>query len=253
MKLSPSVTSYQLVFAIGVSLLLAAVAVAQDKITTKDGRTADVKIVGATPTTVQIQVGAGVIGVPAANLAPNGIVMAPPPAVAAATEAYNAKDYATALSTIKPVVEKFKGLRIDWAQKATSLLGDIYISLNRVPEAEAAYGDFQKIYGGQGSIQTDVGLARIAVSKKDYATAKAKLEPIKERALNEKFPAPEFAPAYSQTFYLLGQINEAEKDYVGALENYLHTVTLFFHDQAATSAAKERADALRKDHGITVP
>ncbi|MEI6351953.1 MAG: hypothetical protein WCP06_12705 [Verrucomicrobiota bacterium] len=253
MKLSPSVTSHQLVFAFGISLLLVAVAAAQDKITTKDGRTQDVKIVGATPLSVQVQVGAGIIGIPQASIAPNGIVMAAPPEVAAANAAYSAKDFPKALATVKPVLEKFKGLRVDWAKQASSLLGDIYTEMNRLPEAEAAYNDFRKMYGGQGSIQTDVGLARVAISKKDFATAKAKLEPIKERALKEKYPAPEFASAYSQTFYLLGQINEAEKEYVPALENYLRTVTLFFNDPAATSAAKERADALRKDHGITVP
>ena len=258
MKLRSSFSSHQLVFVLSLSLLLAAVATAQDKITTKDGRIQDVKILGVSGANVQAEMkmgaGTGMMGIPLANIAPNGISMAPPAPVIAAVAAYNAKDYAKAVGLLKPVVDKFKGLPVVWAQQATGLLGDVYVALNKLPEAEAAYNDFQKIYGGQGSAQTDVGLARVAFSKKDYAAAKAKLEPIRDRALAEKFPAAGMAQAYSQTFYLLGQINEAEQQYADALENYLRTVTLFFHDQTSASAAKVRADALRQEHtGITVP
>ena len=96
-------------------------------------------------------------------------------------------------------------------------------------------------------------MARIAISKKDYDAAKQKLEPITAQALKEKVPAPAVAPAYSQAFFLLGEVQEAQQDYSAALENYLRTVTVFYHDRTAASSAQERADALRKDHGVTVP
>jgi hypothetical protein len=40
---------------------------------------------------------------------------------------------------------------------------------------------------------------------------------------------------------------------VGALEDYLRTVTIFHHDPASVAAAQERADALRKDRNVVVP
>ncbi len=225
---------------------------AQDRITTKDGRSQEVKIVGVSGSNVQIQVGAGNIGVPMSNIA--SLTMAAPPQFAQAQAAYDAKDYNKALTATKALVDKFKGLPTDWAQQATGLLGDIYVALNKLPDAEKAYLDFQKIYGGQGgSPQSDVGLARIALSKKDYAGAKAKLEPVTGKALSEKQPPANLTTTYSQAFYLLGQVNEAENDYSAALENYLRTVTLFYHDNTAAASAQQRADALRSEHGTKVP
>jgi hypothetical protein len=99
-----------------------------------------------------------------------------------------------------------------------------------------------------------VGLSRLAVAKKDYATAKQKLEPITDAALKEKIVAPANALAYSQAFLVSGQVKEAEGNLAGALEDYLRTVTLFYHDRTAVASAQERADTLRKAHKeITVP
>jgi len=59
--------------------------------------------------------------------------------------------------------------------------------------------------------------------------------------------------AYSGAFYVMGLVKESEKDYAGALEDYLRTVTIFYHDAAAVAAAQERAELLRKEHKTTVP
>ncbi len=252
MKLRRSFSSQQLIFALGLTLSFATMAAAQDRVITKDNRTQDGKIIGVTGSSVNIQVGAGTIGIQIAQI--HSVTMAAPPEFATGKAAYDAGDYAKALAPIKAVADKFKGLPTVWAQQATSLLGDIYVSLNKLPEAEAAYLDFQKTYGAQGgSAQSDVGLARIALSKKDYDKAKEKLEPITTRALGEKHPAPAVASTYSQAFYLLAQVQEAQQDYPAALENYLRTVTLFHHDSAAVAGAKEKADALRKNHNVAVP
>src|SRR5205823_2431111 len=112
---------------------------------------------------------------------------------------------------------------------------------------------FQEYVPGAGSAQADVGIARVAFSKKDLATAKQKLEPICEQALKEKVAPKNLAAAYSQAFYLSGQIKEAGGDFAGALEDYLRTVALFPQDRIAVSAAQERADAMRKEHGVAVP
>jgi len=252
MKLRRSFSSQQLIFALGLTLSFATMAAAQDKLTTKDNRTQDGKIIGVVGSSVQIQVGAGTIGVPLATV--QSVTMATPPEFATGKAAYEAGDYVKALAPIKAVADKFKGLPTLWAQEATSLLGNVYVALNKLPEAEAAYLDFQKSYGAQGgSIQSDVGLARVALSKKDYDKAKEKLEPITARALTEKHPAPALATTYSQAFYLLAQVEEAQQDYPAALQNYLRTVTLFHHDSVSAAGAQEKANALRKAHNIAVP
>ena len=225
---------------------------AQDRLTYKDGRTQDTKILGVSGANVQIQVGTGSVGVPLASIA--SVAMSAPADIAAANAACRAGDYAKALPLAKAVAEKYKGLPTDWARQAMSLVGDLSVDLGNLKEAEAVYKDYQRIYPGSGTLQTDVGMARIAVARKSYEEAKAKLEPIAAVALKEKTPNPAFAPAYSQTFYLLGQIAEAQAQPEVALENYLRTVTLFYADRSAAAAAQEKANALRKkDPTLAVP
>jgi tetratricopeptide (TPR) repeat protein len=191
------------------------------------------------------------IGIPLASI--REVQMAPPPELAQAQQAFAAKDYKRALLLAAQVTEKYKGMPADWAQLAAGMLGDLYVALNDLPKAEAAYRDFQHMYPGGGSVQADVGIARIAVSKKDFATAKQKLEPIAAQALKEKNVPRTHAFAYSQAFLVLGQVKESEGNASGALEDYLRTVTIFHHDPAAVSAAQERADALRREHKVSVP
>ena len=88
-------------------------------------------------------------------------------------------------------------------------------------------------------VRLGAGLSRLAVAKKDFATAKQKLEPITEAALKEKIINPSNAPAYSQAFLVSGQVKEAEGNLPGALEDYLRTVTLFYHDRTAVASAQD--------------
>ena len=258
MKLRCSNSSRQRLFALGFAFLslwgVVGGVCAQDRIITKTGQVMNTQILGATGATIQIPAGAsgGVMGYPMANVAK--VEKEAPAEFAAAQKDYEAGNYAKALPTLKGVADKFKGLPVDWAQKATSQVGDICVALGKLPEAEAAYADFKKFYPNSGSDQTEVGMARIAVAREHYSDAKAKLEPIAARALKEKSATPAMAPVYSQTFLLLGQIAEAEKQFPIALENYLRTVTLFPQDHSAAAAAQEKADALRKNNpALAVP
>ncbi|MCX6968403.1 MAG: tetratricopeptide repeat protein [Verrucomicrobia bacterium] len=227
-------------------------ALALDRLTTKDGKTQEVQILGVNGSTVQIRVGTGSIGLPLSSVA--SVVMAAPAELAAANAAFQANDYAKALPLAKAVAEKYKGLPTDWARQATSLVGDTQVGLGNLKEAEAAYKEYQRVYPGAGTLQTDVGMARIALARKSFDEAKAKLAPIAAAALKEKMQPPALAPAYSQTFFLLGQIAEAQGELEVALENYLRTVTLFYEDRSAVAAAQEKANALRKkDPTLTVP
>lgn len=256
MKLRCSFSSQKCLFAFGLSfaalMCLGAGALAQDRLQYRDGRTQDVKILGANGTQVLIQVGTGSMGVAFATV--TSVTMAPPPEFAPAVTACAAKQYDKALPALKAIADKYKGLPTEWARQATSLVGDIYVAQNKLKEAEAAYKDFQRLYPGAGSEQTEVGMARIAVARKNFAEAKQKLEPIAAKALTQKAPPAGLETAYSQTFLLLGQIAEADQKPAVALENYLRTVTLFAEDRTAVAAAQERVDYLRKqDPTLTVP
>lgn len=245
MKLRFRFPRLQLLFLIGCGVLASETAFGQAVIKLRTGKTEQGTILGVTTAGVELQFGTNKAAFPMNMIAE--VQMAPPSDLAAAQKAYAAKQYPAALTALKKVTDKFKGLPTDWAQLSTSMLGDIYVAMNDLPKAEAAYKDFAKLYSGGGSLQAEVGIARIAVSKKDYAAAKQKLQPIADAALKSKDVPKANQFAYSQAFYVLGQIKESEGDRAGALEDYLRTVTLYFHDPSAAASARERADALRAD------
>lgn len=213
-------------------------------------------LVGTDATGVKIKVAGRDVSLPPSAF--ESFQMAPPPEYGTGYQAYAAGEFPKALALIKSVTDRYKGLPTDWAQYATSILGDIYVASGDFAKAEAAYNDFEKLYkvAGGSSPSSEVGRARIAVAKKDFATAKTKLEPIVAAALAEKSVPPTKALAYSQAFLVSGQLKEEEGNLQGALEDYLRTVTLFYHDPSAVTAAQQKADALRgrdKDHPVTVP
>ena len=213
-------------------------------------------VLGASASGVQIKVGAQTLTLPPAMF--ESFQMPPPPEYAQGYQAYSAGELQKALVLIKSVTDRYKGLPTEWAQYATGMLGDIYVATADYAKAEAAYNDFKKLYASAagGSPTSEVGLARIAVAKKDLATAKAKLEPITAEALKEKTVSPRKALAYSQAFLVSGELKEEEGNLQGALEDYLRTVTLFYHDRAAATTAQQKADALRsrdKTNPVTVP
>jgi tetratricopeptide (TPR) repeat protein len=255
MKLRAPLTFQQLVFAACVALLpVSAARAQQDVIITNTGETRTVKIIGVSPSgqTLDFQVGQGQLGLSLSNV--KEVRMAAPPEYNQAIAAYQAKDFNKALGFVKTVVTKFKGMPSPWAQQMVAMLGDLYLALNDIPKAQAAYDDFKRLYANSGSLQSEVGLSRLAVARKDYDTAKQKITPITEAALKEKAIPPANALAYSQAFLVSGEVKEATNDLPGALEDYLRTVTLFYHDRVAVSTAQERADALRAAHpGVTVP
>lgn len=238
--------------AVVILALTMATAVAQDVVVTKDGRSQNVAVQGVSGGNLQVKVGAGTIGVPLSNIA--RVNMKPPAGYDKAVAAYQAHDYGAALAEAKVLADKFRGLPTDWARQLSSMVGDIYVALKKYGDAEAAYAAFEKAYPGAGSTQSNVGRARIAIAQQKWDEAKALLEPVAKEALSKAKLTDAPVLAYSQTFELLGQVKEQGGDSAGALEDYLRTVAIFYHDPAAVSDAQKRADALRqKNTALSVP
>ena len=176
--------------------------------------------------------------------------MAPPPEYGLAQQAISQKDTAKAATLIAQVVGKYKGLPIDWAQQATALAGFLALQNGDMAKADSAFTEFKKFY--PAAVEGKIGSAAIAASKKNFAAAKDLIAPIVEEAVKQKDVPIASRFAYSRAFYIAGQVKESENDLPGALEDYLRTTTIFYHDAAAVAAAQERADALRKNK-VAVP
>ncbi len=207
------------------------------------------KVASVTGTSVMVLDQFGQRGIQIAQI--QNIRMAEPPDVRIALTAFQAKDYAKAMAAAKAVADKYKGLPASWAISTSSLIGDIYLEQGDLAKAATAYDDFAKAYPGNTS--ADLGRARIAVAKKDFDAAKRTAEPLCEQALKKTNVLQAEGQIYGQAFLVMGQVKEAQGDYEGALEEYLRTVTLFYHDPTATALAQERADALRKGRDAFVP
>jgi tetratricopeptide (TPR) repeat protein len=223
----------------------------QETITLRNGQTQQVTIIGVTDGGLKIQIGDAVMVEPFSNF--TQVTMNPPPEYTAAATAYEKGDLQTALSLATSVVTNYRGLPVDWARQAMLMVGEIDEALNQLPQAQAAYTDYQSAYPGAGSDEVTVGMAGIDLANKNPDAAKAKIAPILDQALKQRDQPPTAAAVIGRAFYLSGRIKEQSGDLQGALEDYLRTVALFPEDRLATASAQAGADALRKEHGVTVP
>ena len=244
--------SVSLAAAIFVVLLMASVSPicrAQDVVVQKDGQRREGQILGLKADSLRIKIGPAETGIPMANV--TSVTMAAPKAYADALGFWQKGDAAKTLPVLAPLVENFNGLPTSWAERASALLGEVYLATSQIDKAEAAFAAFQKLYPNAGS-GADVGLARLAIAKKDYDGARVKLVPIVEKAKATKFPDSGTSAVYGQALYLLGQVQESSAENAEALEKYLLDVTLFHDDQAVVAKATERANAL-KEKSVIVP
>jgi tetratricopeptide (TPR) repeat protein len=224
--------------------------VAQDFILQKDGQRREGEILGVVDGKLKIKVGPAETGIAMDQVA--SVTKAAPKEYEDAIKAWQEGNANRTLSLLKPVVEAFRGLPTDWAERAAALLGDVYLSLGQLPAAEGAFAEFTRSYPNATSL-SDIGLARLAVSKKDFAAAKARLLPIVSEADKVVAAPAGKSAAYGQAFYLMGLVHESEAAYPEALRDFLSAVTLFHDDRAVVAKAQERADFLVKEKQVIVP
>jgi tetratricopeptide (TPR) repeat protein len=223
--------------------LLVSSAFSQDAVVLKDGQRREGQILGVTGDSLRIKVGPAETGIPLAGV--SSVTMTPPKAFDDAVTAWQKGDAAATIAVLKPLVGTYLGLPTKWSSRAAALLGEAYVTDGKITEAEAAFADFQKAYPDDAN-SADVGLARIAVAKKDYETARAKLTPIVEGAAKELYPSAGENAVFGRALLLMGEIQESTGDNPAALSNYLLAATVFREDKAVVAKAEARANALEQ-------
>ncbi len=220
---------------------------AQDAVVQNDGKTSSGIITGVKANAVRIKIGPVETAVPLANV--KSVTMAPPADYAVIVAAWSKGDPAATIAKLIPLVEKFKGLPTPWAERACSILPEVYLASNKLTEAEATLAEFQKLYPNSSS-SSQLLLARLSLSKKDSIGAKARLEPLVKAAKASKVPKGSEAVTYSQALLLMGRVLEQADQKPEALENYLLVTTIFNKDKASLAQAEERAKALAEEKVI---
>ena len=148
---------------------------AQDFVIQKDGQRREGEILSVADGKLKLKVGPAETGIAMDQVA--SVSKAAPKEYEDAIKLWQDGNANKTLNILKPLVETFGGLPTEWAERAAALLGDVYLSLGQLPAAESAFAEFTKSYPNATAL-SDIGLARLAVSKKDFAGAKAKLLPI---------------------------------------------------------------------------
>ena len=245
-SVSPRILVIALAAVAGATLPLAA----QDVVVQKNNLRSEGQVLGVADGKVKIKIGPAETSIALDQVA--SVTKAPPAAYENALAEWQKGDGNKTLAVLKPLVETFRGLPTPWAERASALLGEVYLSVDQVPAAEAAFTAFQKAYPGAASL-SDIGLARLAVSKKDFAAAKAKLAPIVAEAAKVKMADSGKSATYGQAFYLMGVVRESEGAYPEALQDYLSAVTLFYEDKAVVAKAQERATFIATEKKAIVP
>lgn len=223
---------------------------AQDTVVNTSGQRDTGQILEVVNGAIRIQAGPLQKTVPLNQV--QSVTMAPPKEFADASAAWQSGDAQKTLQILEPLVKKFQGLPTPWAEQASARLGEALLALNQIDKAQEAFDAFQKAYP-QSSGMADIGLARLAIARGDFNTAKEKLTPILEKASQTKYAGDSEGMAYGQAYFLMGQVLENEGDFPQALESYLTTVTVFYQDPGAVKLASEKADALRQKHAVMVP
>lgn len=177
---------------------------------------------------------------------------AAPPEYAQGMAEIEKKNLEGALTLIRRVADNYKGLPTTWAADATATLGNIYLNLGKLVDAESAFNDYQRAYPGAGSTIASIGKARLAAERGNYAEARSAAQPVVADALSKKTVTRAESQLYGQAFYVLGKVAEGEGKLPEAMENYCRTVAIFYQERAVVDAAEKRIDALRQK-GITAP
>ena len=141
------------------------IAPAQDLVVQKDRQRREGEILGVADGKLKIKIGPAETSLPLEQVA--SVVKAPPKAYDDAMNAWQDGNANKTLSLLKPIVDTFRGLPTDWAERSSALLGDVYLSLDQLPAAESAFAEFAKAYPESKS-RSDISLARLAVSQEGF-------------------------------------------------------------------------------------
>ncbi len=227
---------------------------AQDKIVTSRGETIEGKIVKLTPSGAPVVRMANGIetAVPKESIR-YPILMQPPPGLDEARKALAAEQYPQVIAAIEKDVQAFAGLQVDWVIEALGLVADAYLATGKKSEAGAIYRKMETDYADSPyAVKAKIGLAKISVSVNRLPEAEAALKPILENAAKQLAPPPAEQRVYADAAFVMGQLEEARGNKQEALENYMRVVTLYPLSPSLTAQAEARVKALREDKTVFV-
>ncbi|MDR1190936.1 MAG: hypothetical protein LBK60_04620 [Verrucomicrobiales bacterium] len=231
---------------IGAATIAASPLAAQDKIIIKDGAPVEGEILSVDANgSVSIKMANGTL--PFAKAKIEKVELGVRPELAEGVAAVQQQDYAKAIATLKPLVDKFLGIDAEWVAEAAGDLAESLAQTGKTYDAEqlgdkiiAAYPNSAYKYKGM------IGKAYTLIVREKYDDALALLKQADEALTPGLVPDRKIMDIMSDLNYVRGQAYEKKGDNARALESYLKVVTLYYQPEKRAQQAQAKANDLRK-------
>ena len=179
------------------------------------------------------------------------VEVAEPAELKAARAAYDAaktdsSKWANVAVAFQPIMDKYPRLPTRWAEDATLALIEASAGAGKAADAQAWLSKFQTWYPRSPRLLTAVaGLAKGLVSAKRYDDAIKLIEEATKTKRDLLAVSEEDGKTLGLALNALGDAYEQKGVLDKALDAYLATKILYYHDPAALKIATEKCEALK--------
>jgi len=143
-------------------------------------------------------------------------------------------------------VDQFLGVDAPWVLECAGGLGQAYLALGKVADAEALYGKMKKSYpSGPAALRAEVGLA-VASSGRDTAGTLSKLQSLEGQLKESLRPRRADREALAEFYFARGEAYEKKGESKRALEDYLRVSILYPEPPSLGQRSAKKAEALRQ-------
>jgi tetratricopeptide (TPR) repeat protein len=142
-------------------------------------------------------------------------------------------------------VNQYLGVDNPWVLECAGGLGQAYLALGKVADAESLYGKMKKSYPtGPAALRAEVGFA-VATSGKDAAGLLSKLQALEGQLKESLRPLRADREALAEFYFARGEAREKKGDANKALEDFLRVSILYPDPPSLGLRSGKKAEALR--------
>jgi tetratricopeptide (TPR) repeat protein len=185
----------------------------------------------------------GTLGYPSADLAE--VRLEERPGVAEGRDAYTKGNWEEVVTRWKPSVDTLVGVDCPWVLECAGGLGQAYLALGKVADAETLFGKMKKFYTqGPAALRASVGLAE-ATSSRDAGALLEKLKEMEGQLKESLRPMRADREALAEFYFVRGGAYEKKGDAKKALEDFVRVGALYPDPPSLGQRADQKAEALR--------
>jgi tetratricopeptide (TPR) repeat protein len=159
--------------------------------------------------------------------------------------AVDAGQSAKAIPALKAVVERYLALPVRWSMDASVALVRAYTEQKQFAEADAVAKQFMDAHPTLVNLVRPY-LALALAGQGKYDEAIGLLTEVVKASGDKLVVTPTEGRMLGTAYLALGDCHQAKGDAEKALESYLTTVVLYYHDDAVVRQAQTKADELKK-------